>query len=110
MFAKCQHLCNLKPNLLIQDMKVRWNSTHDMIARLISNEKALKLLPTLYPEVLWPLPSDSDWGQLKELNKFLLQFKDLTLHFSKTTECRMSDICLDFEDLLVAIKVEYLDR
>ena len=98
MFAKCQHLCNLKQNLLIQDIKVRWNSTHDMIARLISNEKALKLLPTMNPEVLWPLLSDSDWGQLKELNEFLRLFKDLTLNFSKTTECRMSDVCLDFED------------
>ena len=82
MFAKCQKFCKLKPNLLIQDMKVRWNSTHDMIARLISNEKALKLLPTFSPDVPWPLPSESDWGQLKELNKFLYQFKNLTLHFS----------------------------
>jgi hypothetical protein len=61
-------------------------------------------------DVEWPLLKDDDWIQLKELCPFLEQFKDSTLHFSKTTECRMSDLCLDFEDLLVDIKVKYLDR
>jgi hypothetical protein len=61
-------------------------------------------------DVEWPLLSDNDWIQLKELCPFLQQFKELTLHFSKTTECRMSDLCLDFEDLLVDIKVKYLDK
>jgi hAT family C-terminal dimerisation region/Domain of unknown function (DUF4413) len=32
------------------------------------------------------------------------------LYFSKTTECRMSDVCLYFEDLLVEIKVQYIDK
>ena len=32
------------------------------------------------------------------------------MYFSKTTDCRMSDVCLDFEDLLVDIKVKYLDK
>ena len=59
--------------------------------------------------VNWPLLSDDDWIQLKELCPFLEQFKDLTLYFSATKECRMSDLCLDFEDLLVDIKEKYLD-
>ena len=58
----------------------------------------------------WPLLADDDWIQVKELCPFLEQFKDLTLYFSKTTECRMSDLCLDFEDLLVDIKIKYLDK
>jgi hypothetical protein len=81
MFAKSQDVCKLPTNFLLQDMKVRWNSTHDMIARLIANEKALKLLSTLNPEVFWPLLSDQDWVQLKELNEFLLLFKDFFKFF-----------------------------
>jgi hypothetical protein len=61
-------------------------------------------------EVKWPPLTDSDWNQLKELCPFLKQFKDLTLYFSATKECRMSDLCLDFEDLLVDIKLNYLDK
>jgi hypothetical protein len=60
--------------------------------------------------VEWPLLSDDDWIQLKELCPFLKQFKDLTLFFSTTKEVRMSDLCLDFEDLLVDIKVNYVDK
>jgi hypothetical protein len=89
-------------------MKVRWNTTFDMIMSLIDNEKALNLLSN--NDVEWPLLSDDEWIQLKELCPFLEQFKELTLYFSKTTECRMSDLCLDFEDLLVDIKVKYLDK
>jgi hypothetical protein len=48
--------------------------------------------------------------ELKELCPFLELFKELTLYFSKTTECRMSDVCLDFEDLLVDIKLHYIDK
>jgi hypothetical protein len=58
----------------------------------------------------WPLLSAEDWIQLKELRPFLAVFKDLTLYFSTTTECRMSDLCLDFEDLLVDIKLQYLEK
>jgi len=68
------------------------------------------LLPTVDDTVLWPLLSADDWAQLKELSPFLELFKELTLYFSTTTECRMSEICLDFEDLLVAIKRDYLDK
>lgn len=59
---------------------------------------------------MWPLLSIQDWIDLKELCPFLELFKDLTLYFSKTTECRMSDVCLDFEDLLVEIKLQYIDK
>ena len=41
-FTRCQVLCNLKTNLLVQDMKVRWNTTYDMIMCLIKNEKVFK--------------------------------------------------------------------
>lgn len=68
------------------------------------------MLPTVDDTVLWPLLSADDWAQLKELSPFLELFKELTLYFSTTTECRMSEICLDFEDLLVAIKRDYLDK
>lgn len=68
------------------------------------------MLDNVDNEVKWPLLSDDEWIQLKELCPFLEQFKELTLYFSKTTECRMSDLCLDFEDLLVDIKVKYLDK
>jgi len=63
-----------------------------MIVSLIDNEKALNLLSN--NDVEWPLLSDDEWIQLKELCPFLEQFKQLTLYFSKTTECRMSDLCL----------------
>jgi hypothetical protein len=67
------------------------------------------MLPTVDNDVKWPLLSDDDWIQLKELCPLLQQFKELTLYFSATKECRMSDLCLDFEDLLVDIKLKYLD-
>ena len=38
-FKKCQVLCKLDTSLLVQDMKVRWNTTYDMIISLIKNEK-----------------------------------------------------------------------
>jgi hypothetical protein len=89
-----------------------------MILCLIKNEKvlpvtklqALNLLPTIDDYVEWPLLSTQDWIELKELCPFLELFKELTLYFSTTTECRMSDVCLDFEDLLVDIKLKYLDK
>jgi hypothetical protein len=59
---------------------------------------------------MWPVLSIQDWFDLKELCPFLELFKDLTLYFSKTTECHMSDVCLYFEDLLVEIKVQYIDK
>jgi hypothetical protein len=59
---------------------------------------------------LWPVLSTQDWIDLKELSPFLELFKDLTLYFSKTTECRMSDVCLYFQDLLVEIKAQYIDK
>ena len=58
----------------------------------------------------WPILSNQDWIELKELCPFLELFKELTLYFSTTTECRMADVCLDFEDLLVEIKLQYLDK
>lgn len=109
-FAKCQRICNLPTKLLVKDMKVRWNSTHDMISSLIENEKAFNILPNIDSAVEWPLLVAKDWEDLKELHSFLERFKNLTLNFSKTTECRMSDVCLDFEELLVAIKKDYLDK
>jgi hypothetical protein len=116
--SKSQEVCKLKTNLLVQDMKVRWNTTYDMILCLIKNEKvlqvtklkALKLLPTIDDSVDWPLLSTQDWIELKELCPFLELFKELTLYFSTTTEPRMADVCLDFEDLLVEIKVSFLDK
>ena len=60
--------------------------------------------------MLWPLLSTKDWIELKKFCPFLELFKDLTLYFSTTTECRMSDVCLYFEDLLVEIKLKYLDK
>jgi len=60
--------------------------------------------------VSWPILTSEDWVDLKELYPFLDLFKELTLYFSKTTECRMSDLCLYFEDLLVEIKLQYLDK
>jgi hypothetical protein len=68
------------------------------------------LLPSIDEDVPWPLLSTQDWIELKELCPFLGLFKDLTLYFSTTTECRMSDVCLDFEDLLVDIKLQYIDK
>jgi hypothetical protein len=68
------------------------------------------LLPNLDDAVLWPLLSSEDWNDLKEVVPFLGQFKDLTLHFSSTKQCRMSDCCLDFEDLLVDIKLNFIDK
>jgi hypothetical protein len=38
-FEESQTLCKLKANLLVKDMKVRWNTTYDMILGLIKNEK-----------------------------------------------------------------------
>jgi hypothetical protein len=58
----------------------------------------------------WPILTAEHWVELKELCPFLESFKDLTLYFSTTTECRMSDVCLDFEDLLVDIKLQYIDK
>jgi hypothetical protein len=58
----------------------------------------------------WPILTAEHWVELKELCPFLDLFKELTLYFSTTTECRMSDLCLYFEDLLVDIKLQYLDK
>jgi hAT family C-terminal dimerisation region/Domain of unknown function (DUF4413) len=67
-------------------------------------------LPNADKDVEWPILSDESWTELKELCPFLSLFKDLTLYFSSTTQCRMSDVCLDFEDLLVKIKLQYLEK
>ena len=40
-FSECQEICKLKTNLLDKDMKVRWNTTFDMISSLITNEKVV---------------------------------------------------------------------
>jgi hypothetical protein len=58
----------------------------------------------------WPILTAEHWVELKELCPFLELFKELTLYFSRTTECRMSDLCLYFEDLLVEIRLQYLDK
>ncbi len=36
-----QKICKLKTNLVVKDMKVRWNTTFDMIVSLIDNEKVV---------------------------------------------------------------------
>ena len=106
-FAECQRICKLDTKMILKDMKVRWNTTYDMLMSLIQNEKALNLLPNFDTSVEWPVLSSQDWIELKELCPLL---KDLTLNFSTTTEIRMSDLCFDFEDLLVDIKLKYLDK
>lgn len=67
-------------------------------------------MPNLDDSLHWPLLSAGDWIQLRELSPFLEQFKELTLYFSSTTECRIFDCCLDLEDLLVDIKQKYIDK
>ena len=106
-FAECQRICKLDPKMILKDMKVRWNTTYDMLMSLIQNEKALNLLPNFDTSVEWPVLSSQDWIELKELCPLLHLFKDLT---PTTTEIRMSDLCFDFEDLLVDIKLQYLDK
>jgi hypothetical protein len=68
------------------------------------------ILPTTNLNVQWPMLNEEEWLELKELCPFLAIFKELTLFFSKTTKCRMSDLCLDFEEILVDIKFNYLDK
>jgi hypothetical protein len=67
--------------------------------------QALNLLPTIDEAGPWPVLPTQDWLELKELCPFLELFKELTLPFSTPTECRM-----DFEDLLVDIKFQYIDK
>jgi hypothetical protein len=110
MFAECQRRCQLDTTLLVKDLKVRWNTTAEMIKCLIKNEQAFTLLPEMDPTVPWPILNDEEWVQLKELCPLLALFEDLTLHYSKTPNCRMSDACLDFEELLVEIKSNFLEK
>jgi hypothetical protein len=39
VLKKAQHIRQLPENLIKRDMKVRWNTTYDMIESLIANEK-----------------------------------------------------------------------
>ncbi|KAI8899230.1 ribonuclease H-like domain-containing protein [Globomyces pollinis-pini] len=110
VLSRCQRICSIDRNVLKQDMKARWNTTYSMIECLIKNEEAIQMLPAIDDTLEWPLLSVNDWNHLKDLDKFLSLFKELSLYFSTTAEARMSDLCLDFEFLLADIRLEYLEK
>ena len=111
---KAQETMGLNVKLLPKDMKVRWNTTYDMIKGVLDNIKALPvfkqiLLNDKHETVDVPMLSHDVFRELKELMPFLDLFKQLTLLFSNTTKLRVSECALEFEDILVKIKTEYLN-
>ena len=79
---------------LVKDVKTRWNSTHDMLARCVELEEPIK---SLLSEDLWKNKikcgtayvkiSSNDWKLMKNVVKVLGPFKEATLELSRASAC-----------------------
>jgi hypothetical protein len=71
---------------LIGDVKTRWNSTYDMIDRLIQLKDALDLIPLTEDMRLSP----AEWRSLIALRSSLKPFADATTELSGSLHCTVS--------------------
>ena len=79
---------------LVQDVKTRWNSTHDMLARFVELEEPIK---SLLGEDEWKNKikcgtgyvkiSSNDWKVMRNVVKVLGPFKEATLELSRASAC-----------------------
>lgn len=79
---------------LVQDVKTRWNSTHDMLARFAELEEPIK---KILDDEVWKNKikcgsasvklSSNDWKVIKNTVKVLGSFKEATLELSKASAC-----------------------
>ena len=66
----------MKKHKLLQEVEIRWNSTFDMITRII--EQKAPICATLLKQKMDLLPKDTELTLLEEIFGVLKSFKDVT--------------------------------
>lgn len=99
-------VANVKAKELILDMKVRWNSTLNMIERALTLQGPLKLITSQFPELQNLNLSGSEWAELDSMKQILQPFKDATLIFSQNAP--MLSSTLHIYEILFAHLEKYL--
>ncbi|GBP78624.1 Zinc finger BED domain-containing protein 4 [Eumeta japonica] len=82
---ECQKQCGIPTHSLIQDVEVRWNSTYNMLERLLEQKTAVNLYSVEHDRI--DTLSSSDWELMKNLTQVLKFFYEATLDLSFDNAC-----------------------
>ncbi|XP_044751633.1 zinc finger BED domain-containing protein 4-like [Coccinella septempunctata] len=82
---ECQKQCGLPIHSMIQDIEVRWNSTYNMLERLLEQKTAINLYSLEHGRI--ENLSTSDWELIKNLTDVLKFFYEATLDLSFDSAC-----------------------
>lgn len=72
----------IKKNKLVQDIKTRWNSTHDMLLSIYNNQVPLKSMELDHSLTSGSIPNDEEMNTICELCTLLEPAKNLTVLLS----------------------------
>ncbi|GBP51744.1 Zinc finger BED domain-containing protein 4 [Eumeta japonica] len=81
----CQKRRGIPTHSLIQDVEVRWNSTYNMLERLLEQKTAVNLYSVEHDRI--DTLSSSDWELMKNLTQVLKFFYEATLDLSFDNAC-----------------------
>ena len=83
---------------LKQDVITRWNSTYDMLQRIVDVKNALiSVIAINYPEL--PIITNEDIGVINEICALLKVFKDCTVEMSSEKQVTISKVILLYQAL-----------
>ena len=83
---------------LKQDIVTRWNSTYDMLQRIVNVKNSLmSVIAINYPEV--PTLTNEDIGVITEICNLLKVFKDCTVEMSSEKQVTISKVILLYQAL-----------
>lgn len=91
---KCEHL------LPMLDIRTRWNSTYDMIARALVIKTGLQATLMAKEELRKFVLSEEEWEQLVVLRDFMSPIKEATMMASKQMTPNIASSAMAYEYLL----------
>ncbi|UYV62162.1 hypothetical protein LAZ67_1008072 [Cordylochernes scorpioides] len=91
-----------KPLKLKQDVPTRWNSTYEMLDRIMKNrEPVISVLALLNPKILL---GDSDWKVIEESISILKFFFEVTEEVSSEQKISLSKTCILAQGLARSVR------
>ena len=104
--AACERLPTpIKPLALVQDVRTRWNSTHDSMKRSLYLRNAIDFMMDEEPNTYGNSLTEDDWKTVEAFVEFLAPFEGVTRHMSADSYPTLSSIIPYMNSLL-----DFLDR
>ena len=93
-----------KPLEVVLDCPTRWNSTYNMLERILELKNSILILSIYNNDILSFLPTMEEWEEIVSLCRFLQPFNAATKLLTKTNTCSVGSTLIMFQALQIHLE------